>query len=46
MPEKLPTPTESVKQLEARERERIERERQPRLFDLDEPDSPESDGKG
>lgn len=32
MPEDLPTPAESVKQVEARERERLAQERQPRLF--------------
>jgi len=35
MPEDLPTPTESIKQLECKEQQRIEEERQPRLFILD-----------
>jgi hypothetical protein len=35
MPEDLPTPAESIKQLERKEQQRIEQERQPRLFTLD-----------
>src|SRR5262249_1726050 len=35
MPEELPTPTESIKQLERKEQKRLEEERQPRLFILD-----------
>lgn len=41
MPEDLPTPAESIKQLGVREREQLELERQPRLFA---PDSTSSDG--
>ncbi len=35
MPEDLPTPAESIKQLERKEQQRVEQERQPRLFSLD-----------
>lgn len=35
MPEDLPTPAESIKQLERKEQQRIEEERQPRLITLD-----------
>jgi DNA-damage-inducible protein D len=38
MPEQLPTPTESIKQLERKEQRRIEQECQPRLFTLDSDD--------
>ncbi|MGH2516542.1 MAG: hypothetical protein ACRDHP_12880, partial [Ktedonobacterales bacterium] len=31
-PEQLPTPTESIKQLQRREQKRLEREKQPALF--------------
>ena len=34
-PEQLPTPEESVKELQKKEQQRIEEERQPRLFTLD-----------
>jgi DNA-damage-inducible protein D len=35
MPEELPTPAESIKQLERKEQQRLEEERQPRLFIVD-----------
>jgi DNA-damage-inducible protein D len=47
MPEDLPTPVQSIQQLQrdeaAREKRRIERERQPLLIDL--PDEPDPDGE-
>jgi DNA-damage-inducible protein D len=41
MPEELPTPAESVRQLERSEQKRLEAERQPSLFS--EPTEPEGE---
>jgi DNA-damage-inducible protein D len=47
-PEQLPTPAQSIQQLQraeaAREQRRLERERQPSLFDLPDPD-PDDEGE-